>query len=152
MPVEWTDATRRLLLSRIRQVMIGVGLVAGLLVAGTWLIDEGEVVKLTTWDDSGREYVTELWIVDLPSGSYLRAGSGEARWLARLRDQPETVLERDDRKQRFRALPQDDPELSARVNRAMREKYGLADRIWEALSDRRDAVTVRLEPLPADGS
>lgn len=146
MPVEWTAATRRLLLSRIRLVMIGVGAVAGILVAGTWMIDEGEIVEITSWDGSGREHVTELWIVDLPSGSYLRAGSSGARWLARIRDDPEIVLERDGRRVPHRALPQGDRDLAARVDRAMREKYGFADRIWGALSDRRGAVPVRVVP------
>ena len=85
MASEATAKARSLLMGRIRPVMIAVGLVAAIPVITSRLVDEGEIVTLTTVDDRGREYMTEVWIVDLPTGSYLRAGSSDARWLERLR-------------------------------------------------------------------
>lgn len=141
-----TGKLRRLLLRRIRLVMIAVALLAGLLVVATRLIDEGEVVKLTTQDADGRQYVTELWIVDLDESSYLRSGSPDAVWLARLRADPEIELQREGRDARYRAVPEEDAATLDRVNVAMSEKYGFADRLWGRISDRSDAVAIRLVP------
>ena len=149
MSLDLTATARRLLLSRIRTVMIGVGSVAALLVLGTWLVDEGEIVELSTRDAKGREQVTELWVVDLPSGTWLRAGSPDVRWLARVRSTPEVVLERDEEKRHYRAVPDEAADLRDQINRAMREKYGATDRLWGRVSDRRLTVPVRLVPSEA---
>ena len=60
------------------------------------------------------------------------------------------AIERDEVRSVFEATPSEDPALRARVNRAMAEKYGLADRLWALLSDRRLSVPIRLDPGPAD--
>jgi hypothetical protein len=148
MAKDWTATPRAMLLSRTRPVMIGVGLLAAGLVLGTWLVDEGEIVKLTSVDAAGREQVTELWIVDMPSGAWLRAGDPASRWLARIRANPEVVLERDGELQHYRALPDSSPETREEINRAMAEKYGAADRFWGRISDHGKTVPVRLRPLP----
>ena len=144
MSLDLTATARRLLLSRIRTVMIAVGSVAALLVLGTWLVDEGEIVELSTRDAKGREQVTELWVVDLPSGTWLRAGSPDVRWLARVRSTPEVVLERGEAKRHYRAVPDEAADLRDQINWAMREKYGAMDRLWGRLSDRRLTIPVRL--------
>jgi hypothetical protein len=149
MASDLTDATRRLLLTRIRAVMIGVGALAGLLVASTWMIDEGEIVKITTVDADGDEHETEVWIVDLPSGTYLRSGRSDTGWLERLRVHPEVVLKRDGTKRSCTARVLDSPQVSAEVSRAMAEKYGFADDIWGAVSDRSGAVPIRLSACDA---
>jgi len=149
MSLDLTATARRLLLSRIRTVMIGVGSVAALLVLGTRLVDEGEIVELSTRDAKGREQMTELWVVDLPSGTWLRAGSPDVRWLARLRSTPEVVLERGEAKRHYRAVPDEAADLRDQINRAMREKYGAMDRLWGRLSDRRLTIPVRLVPSEA---
>ena len=81
----WIGKLRGAILRRIRVVMICTGLLVGVLVAGSQLLDEGEVVGLTTGSD---EQETDLWIVDLEDAIYLRAGRPEVSWLARLRMQP----------------------------------------------------------------
>ena len=141
-----TEAARKLLLGRIRTVMIAVASVAALLVIGALLIDEGEIVKITTRDAQGREYVTELWIVELPSGIYLRAGSPDVEWLARIRAAPAIVLERGDEETRHRAVPEPSARTLQALNTAMAEKYGFADRLWARLSDRDLSVPIRLAP------
>lgn len=148
-PMDLTDTARGLVLSRIRMVMIGVGAVAAVLVLGTWLIDEGEIVKISTVDARGRDHVTELWIVDLDSGAWLRAGAPDARWLSRIRENPEIVLERGGEELHYRAIPNPSPEARRKVNRAMSVKYGAADRFWESVSDLSDSVPIRLLPSEA---
>lgn len=144
MASELTDATRRALRARIRPVMIGVAAVAGIIVAGTWMIDEGEIVKITTHDARGREHVTELWIVDLPSGTYLRSGREDSGWLTRVRNDSKVVLERGEQTESCRAEPLDSSQLAGEVARAMADKYGLSDRLWELVADRSSQVPVRL--------
>ena len=141
----WTGRLRLVLLGRVRIVMLVVGAIAALLVISSRLVDEGEVVQVTTVDAHGGDHVTELWIVDLPSGSYLRASSGDARWLLRLRERPLVTVLRAGHETRFRALPAPDAETRRRVNAAMSEKYGFADDFWGRFSDFADAVPIRLE-------
>ena len=138
-----------LLLTRVRLVMIAVGVLAALLVGVPYLVDEGEIVKVATVDSNGRDHFTELWIVDLAEGPYLRAGSPEVAWLARIRAQPEITLHRGDLAVNFRAACEEDASIRGRVNLAMSEKYGFADRLWGRVSDRGQAVPVRLVPSGA---
>jgi hypothetical protein len=126
--------------------MIAVGAVAALLVVSSNLVDEGEIVEIKTVDAHGREHVTEAWIVDLPAGPYLRASSPEARWLERLRGEPEVVVTRRGQQVAYRAIPESDHEIRELVNAAMREKYGVNDRFWAQLSDTERMVPIRLLP------
>jgi hypothetical protein len=124
--------------------MICTGLLAGVLVLASELVDEGEVVDLTTGSD---EQETALWIVDLEDASYLRAASPGVSWLARLRVQPTVMLARAGGAHSFRAVPDDTAGTVEKVNRAMAEKYGLADVLWGHVSDRSRAIAIRLELL-----
>ncbi len=144
-----TGKMRGLLLSRIRVVMIGIAILAALLVVASRLIDEGEIVKVTTIDSKGRDQVTEVWIVDLEERSYLRSSSPDAAWLARVRVHPEITLHREDRDTRFRAVPEEGGSIRDQVNLAMSEKYGFADRLWAGVSDRARSVPIRLAPSGA---
>ncbi len=144
-----TGKMRGLLLSRIRAVMIAIAILAALLVVASRLIDEGEIVKVTTIDSKGRDHVTELWIVDLDEGPFLRSSSPDAAWLARIRGHPEITLRRGDRDAVFRALPAEGASTRDQVNLAMSEKYGFADRLWAGISDYRRAVPIRLVPSGA---
>jgi hypothetical protein len=127
--------------------MIAVGVLAVIPVITSRLVDEGEVVELSTFDEHGREHMTEVWIVDLPSGTYLRAGAPEAEWLARVRIHPEVEIVRADQPERFRAVPDEDAEARRLVNTAMAEKYGFADELWSHFADRERSVPIRLHPL-----
>lgn len=135
---------RSLLLARIRPIMLAVAFLAALLVISSRLVDEGEIVMITTIDPHGRDQVTEVWIVELPRGTYLRAGSPDVGWLERLRAHPEITVERGGEVSSFRAVPDDGNAIREQVNQAMSEKYGFADRLWGRFSDRGHAIPIRL--------
>ena len=147
-----TRKLRGLLLRRTRVVMIAAAALAALLVGVSILIDEGEIVGVTTLDAKGRTHVTQLWIVDLDTGAYLRARSPEAAWLARIRAEPEVTLQRRDAEAQFRVLREESAVIRAEVNLAMGEKYGFADRLWASLSEPARAVALRLVPSSASSA
>ena len=128
----------------IRAAMLAVGLLAGLVVVLAWAIDEGEVVKIVTHDAEGNEYETELWIVDEPEGTFLRAVGPAAEWLDRLRERGVLQLERGDEEMSCRAEPRDTAQLAAEIDRAMAKKYGFTDRLWGAVADRSATVPILL--------
>ena len=137
--------------------MIAFGVATAVLVVGALLLDEGEVVHLETTDREGRHYEADLWIVDLDGVSYLRANDGDRGWLERLRENPRVSIERGTVDETFVATPLEDPRLRSRVDGAGREKYGLADRVMELMSEPDQYVVVRLVPeaveaRPRDGS
>jgi hypothetical protein len=133
----------------VRQLTLILGLLLAVVAIGSGWIDEGEVVQLTTFDDADRGHETDLWIVDVDGRTYLRADLPGAEWLARLRANPEAELRRDGGRERVRAAVVEDPELRSAVERAMAEKYGLADRLVGVIRDEAKAVPVLLEPIPA---
>jgi hypothetical protein len=118
----------------VRILLIAIGGLVAVLVLGAVSIDEGEVVALTTFDAEGRDYLTQLWIVDLEGQSYLRSAAPDNAWLERLRARPEAVLARGEE------------------DRAMAEKYGASDRLYSVLFDRSGSVPVRIEPRTVDGA
>ena len=141
----------------MRGWMISFGVATAVLVVGALLLDEGEVVHLETTDREGRHYEADLWIVDLDGVSYLRANDGDLGWLERLRENPRVSIERGTGDETFVATPLEDPRLRSRVDDAVREKYGLADRVMELMSEPDQYVVVRLVPeaveaRPRDGS
>ena len=141
----------------MRGWMIFFGVATAVLVVGALLLDEGEVVHLVTTDRDGHHYEADLWIVDLDGVSYLRANDDDLGWLERLRVLPQVSVERGDVEAAFVATPVDDPSLRGRVDRAIREKHGLADRVMELMSEPNQYVVVELVPeaseaRPRDGS
>lgn len=125
--------------------MLLIGLLIGAVVGGVLLVDEGEVVTLYTQDSEGEQYETQLWVVDRDGELYVRAHFARAHWLARIREHPEVEIRRGESQQTFRAAPVDDPEVKRTVNRAMAEKYGLADRLASAVWDPKRSVPVHLQ-------
>ena len=142
----WIGKLRSAILCRIRTLMLCTAVLVGALVCGSELLDEGEVVGLTT---GGNEQQTDLWIVELGDAIYVRAGAPDVSWLGRLRKQPAVMLERGGSVRRFRAIPDEASATLENVNRAMADKYGLADTLWGHVSDRSHAVAIRLERLDA---
>jgi len=142
---------RRMILTRVRLLMLAVGIVAAVVVLGAMSVNEGELVVLVTSDEASRHHETQLWVVDIDGHQYLRAGSPRAGWLARLEAEPLVVLTRNDQKSSFIARPQrEDAALRARVNRAMAAKYGFPDRVISYLTDRDRSVPIELEALHED--
>ena len=130
----------------MRAWMISFGVATAILVVAALLIDEGEVVHLETTDASGQHYEADLWIVDVGGTLYLRANDDDLGWLERIRSDPEVSLERDERSGAFIAKPLADPVVLEQVDRAIREKYGLADELMEQMSDPDQYVVVKLVP------
>ena len=107
----------------------------------------GEVVTLHTLDADDAWQTTPLWIVDLDSGSYLRAGTpDESGWLNRLRANPKARLERSTKVEEVTLI-----ESSAQreeVHLAMAAKYGWADAFVALVSgDRNDSLSLRIDVI-----
>jgi len=134
-------------MGRMRFFLLLVAAVVGLVLLGATLLDEGEVVHLTTRNAKGAHYETSLWCVEWDAALWLRAGSERAGWLARLRAQPEVQLERAGKQHHFTATPVFDEATRQGVNAALAAKYGAPDRWIGRLFDRAHAVPIRLEPL-----
>lgn len=134
----------------MRGIIQIVGYLAGILVIGALLLDEGEVVTLMTEADD-REYETHLWIVDLDGDLYIRANRPDAEWLHRLRDDPEVGLRwRDgigEDVDFYRVVQVDDEATRDRVASAMARKHGFADRVRGALADDKNSVIMELLPV-----
>jgi hypothetical protein len=139
----------------VRTAVLTIGCLIGALVLGVMLVPEGEVVTLSTLSPDGLEHETELWVVDgseLPGGGadgvYLRANSERARWLERLRTQPQVALLRGGAERAYVAQVVTGEVVRASVNHAMAAKYGVSDRLMSWVVDPSASVPVRLVPDP----
>jgi len=123
-------------------VAVGLALVAAHLAA----IEIGrEVVTLRTPLPNGALKETRLWIVDDDGASWVHS-AGDS-WLHRFDGEPIVEVERHGQSRRYRAIAVPGPH--ARVDRLLREKYGLADRWVRFLAPcNGKTVPVRLEPVP----
>ncbi len=114
----------------VRGSMLAVGCLTAVLLLAALVPDKGEVVRLITLDAEGRVHETDLWIVDIDDQMYLRAGSRRVGWLARLQSDATATLERSNRRFEIETSVEDDAETRTRLDRAMAQKYGMADRAW----------------------
>lgn len=105
----------------------------------------GEVVTLKTYNEGGYDFDTSLWIIDDHRTLYVRSGSPDSSWLARLRAYPRVELIRDGQVTVHRAVPV--PKLRDRVNYLMLERYGWADQLIGFMRDSSVSVPVRLERI-----
>jgi hypothetical protein len=134
----------------VRAGLYAIGILVGVLVLGALVIDEGEIVTVTTLNAEGQAFETQLWIVQVEGTSYLRANSPRSDWLARARRGPAVELQRGATVGPWRVVPENDPERRQRVNQAMAEKYSLSDRLLVLLFDRDEMVPLRLEPAAGE--
>lgn len=131
----------------MRIALLLTGIVAALVVLlSAFGLDEGEVVTLTTVSPSGARFETSVWLVEDGGSLWLRSGRPDAQWLARLRARPEITIARDEERLAYRAIPLDDDAARSRVNAAMAEKYGVADRILARFVPLGRSVPIRLDP------
>ena len=132
----------------MRRIALGFAiLVAVVLVWGATeqlAAESGEVVVVRTFDAKGAAHETRLWIVDEGDAVWLRAGDPGSSWLLRLKANPEIEVERGGTTLAYRATPV--PEALARVNAAMDDKYGFANRYIGMFFPRGRATPVRLDP------
>jgi hypothetical protein len=136
----------------LRATVLAIGFLIGALVLGVMLLPEGEVATLSTFVEGGAPQETAVWVVEGDglgdAGElFLRTGPRTA-WLGRLRANPAVKLARGGEQRAYVAKPEDDAELRSRVNLAMADKYGLADRVISAFFDPAHAVPIRLVPDP----
>jgi hypothetical protein len=103
----------------------------------------GEVVVIETQDSNGRSFETSVWVVDFDRGAWLRGGNADSDWVVRLQAQPEVFMTRAGHRVAYRA--QVVAGLADRVNTAMREKYGAADRLVSTTHDSERVVPIRLD-------
>jgi hypothetical protein len=107
--------------------------------------ESGEVVVLTTaGGDGGELQQTRIWVVDLEGRQWLRSGSPDSAWLARLRLNPVVTVERSGASAQYTAAAT--PAMQEAVNEAMAAKYGWADKVIGMMFGREDAVPVELIP------
>ena len=134
----------------MRGVIQVVGYLAGILVIGALLLDEGQVVTLLTQGD-GREYETHLWIADLDGQLYIRANRPDADWLERIDADPDVGIRwRDGIAEEvflFSARRVKDPSVRDRVNRRLAQKHGFADKVRTFLAEDKNAVVLELLPV-----
>jgi hypothetical protein len=103
-----------------------------------------EVVVLRTQRPDGTWQETRLWVVDDAGSVWLHSG-GE-KWRERFLGDPIVELERGDQIRRYRAHAVPGPH--PRIDRLLREKYGLADRWVRFISpDNARTLVVRLDRL-----
>jgi hypothetical protein len=129
--------------------MLVAGAALAALVLTTALVDEGEVVVLTSSDAQGHGFETRLWLAEIDGELYVRAYRPDAVWLQRLRARPVASLTRRGVKRPVRATPVEDTRLRDAVNRAMAAKYGRADRWLRRLHGSAAPIAVHLEPTAA---
>lgn len=129
----------------MRQIMIVTAALVTAVVGAVYL-GSGEVATLTTVGEDGSRVETPLWVVEIDQTYYLRSGSPDAGWLARLERYPQVELEVGGVKRGYRARRLGSEQERAVVNRAMAEKYGVADAVVGLLFDHSDAIPVRLKP------
>jgi len=89
-----------------------------------------DVVRVITVDPDGDVRETKVWIVEHAGSAWLR--TSDSRWLANLRRDPNLELRAGDQVFELRAQEVEDSELLARVDAAMRAKYGWSDRVVSA--------------------
>ena len=129
----------------VASVLVWAAIVLATYVAG----EQTEVVRLRTHDDSGKEWTTKLWVVDVDGVTWVRVANPEREWYQRLLANPHIELERAGRVDPYLALPDPSPATRSIVDEAFAAKYGLVDR-WYGLLARRNPVPVRLVPEPPE--
>lgn len=135
----------------MRKLLLGVGALAvlavGLLALQVVAAESGEVVVLRTRDAAGALHSTRLWIVEDAGFAWLRAGSPESGWYARLLAQPQVEVVRGGSTLALRAEPVPDAGRVATTNRLMTEKYGWGEQLIRIFAPpRQGSVPVRLVP------
>ena len=108
-----------------------------------------EVIDVLTFDEDGDLRQTPVWFVLLSGEAYLRTGN--SRWLANLRRDPNLRLEIQSQRYEARAEEIVDDALVGKVDIAADRKYGLQDRLIRLFRTSSPRI-VRLYPRPDGGN
>jgi hypothetical protein len=109
--------------------------------------EQTEVAVLRSFDPDGTPHDTKLWVVDHEGAPWVRVANPGREWFHRLAANPRAELVRGERVQVVVATAHDSAEVRAALDQSFREKYGVTD-WWYGLLLRRDAIPVRLDPVP----
>jgi hypothetical protein len=103
-----------------------------------------DVGVLRTFDFSGSDIYTTLWVYEEQPFLWVRANRPDREWLREIQRHPDVELRRNGQSAKYRALVIRDPEWHAHVDVRFRAKYGLIDR-WREWMSGPNTVVVRLE-------
>jgi hypothetical protein len=132
---------RRLAIILIALVLSVVGFFGIVILAS----ESGEVITLRTSDGHSELYSTRLWVVDHAGAEWTRTGHPEKAWFLRILDNPVVELERRAELSARMAVPVSERAVAQGVNRAYKEKYGVADWIVAFSDDASKRVVIRLD-------
>jgi 2-iminobutanoate/2-iminopropanoate deaminase len=130
-----------------RAAAAAIALLVAFAVLTAWALEAGDVAVLVTERPGGGARETHVWWVERGGAVELEAATPERAWLAGALAAGEVVLERDGRRERFRAERSEEPGARERLRAALRQKYGLRDAWVGLLQDTSRSVAVRLAPL-----
>lgn len=132
----------------MRRWMIAIAALGVGAVLLSLMVDEGEVAHLETRDESGQISDVDVWIVEIDGVLYLRANNRHADWVSSVLTGSESELRREAGTLSVRATVQADPLLGQRVDRAMAQKYGFVENLWDWVVDPDATLVLRLDGLP----
>jgi hypothetical protein len=120
--------------ARLRLALLGAALAVGALLAPLpgraidWATAGAErVVEILTTNQDGTPRETKVWLAVVDGQGYVRTGG--TRWWGNIERDPDVVLRVAGAEHPLRAERVTDPELVAKVEAALRTKYGWSDRL-----------------------
>ncbi|MCB1686336.1 MAG: hypothetical protein KDI31_17695 [Pseudomonadales bacterium] len=129
----------------LKSIVVVLGLALVVAMSHLALIEVGrEVVVLWTTDTSGDRHFRRLWVVDYEGAVWLHS-TGES-WHRLFEEHSTVELDRNGTLEKYSAaaIPGPHPQ----IDRALREKYGLADRWVRFLApDDENTLAVRLHKI-----
>ena len=121
-----------------------------LLVLGALIVLQRSASKdigvLYTKDVDYHDRYTTVWVVAEPGRFWIRAAKPDRRWLADIRSDRNVRLEQNGSREYYRPVVARDVRTRERVDRLMRQKYGIADHVREYLLGQ-DTVAIQLTPV-----
>ncbi len=132
---------RRLAVVVIALLLSIVGFYGAVILAS----ESGEVIALRTSSGDSEQHSTRLWVVDYAGAEWTRTGHPEKGWFLRILENPLVDLERKEKWSPRTAVPVYERGVAQGVNRAYKEKYGIADWVVALSGDASRRVVIRLD-------
>lgn len=131
----------------VRILVVLVVLFAAFFALQMYASERGEVVVLTTQDETGQPKTTRIWVVDYQDHAWLRAGSASSGWAKRLIATPIIKVQRGNQTLQFTAVPT--PDAVVPINALFAAKYGWSDDLVGMMVDHSKSLPIRLDPRAA---